>query len=84
MLMLASMRKLRGYDANVRGFVWGGQASLPSFELAGKTVLVFGFGRIGTRVARLCQAFGMRVLVRDPYMPKGTIRGAGYILGERG
>jgi D-3-phosphoglycerate dehydrogenase len=78
MLMLASMRKLRGYDANVRGFVWGGQVALPSFELAGKSVLVFGFGRIGTRVARLCQAFGMRVLVRDPFMPKGTIRGAGY------
>jgi D-3-phosphoglycerate dehydrogenase len=78
MLMLASMRKLRAYDANIRGLVWGGQADAPSFELAGKTVLVFGFGRIGTRVARLCKAFDMRVLVRDPYMPKGTIRGAGY------
>ncbi len=78
MLMLASMRKLKAYDANIRGLVWGGQADAPSFELAGKTVLVFGFGRIGTRVARLCKAFDMRVLVRDPYMPKGTIRGAGY------
>jgi D-3-phosphoglycerate dehydrogenase len=78
MLMLACMRKLRGYDANIRTHVWGGQAELPSFELAGKTLLVFGFGRIGTRVARLCKAFDMRVLVRDPYMPKGTIRGAGY------
>jgi len=78
MLMLASMRKLRAYDANIRGLVWGGQADQPSFELSGKTVLIFGFGRIGTRVARLCKAFDMRVLVRDPYMPKGTIRGAGY------
>ena len=78
MLMLASMRKLRAYDANIRGLVWGGQADQPSFELSGKTVLIFGFGRIGTRVARLCRAFDMRVLVRDPYMPKGTIRGAGY------
>ncbi len=78
MLMLACMRKLPGYDAKVRRFVWAAQPDLPSFELAGKTVLVFGFGRIGTRVARLCKAFDMRVLVRDPYMPKGTIRGAGY------
>ena len=78
MLMLACMRKLRGYDANIRDCVWGGQPALPSFELAGKTVLVLGFGRIGTRVARLCKAFDMRVLVRDPYMPKGTIRGAGH------
>ena len=78
MLMLACMRKLPAYDANVRGFVWGAQPGIPAFELAGKTVLVLGFGRIGTRVARLCAAFGMRVLVRDPFMPKGTIRGAGY------
>jgi D-3-phosphoglycerate dehydrogenase len=78
MLMLACMRKLPGYDANVRRFLWAAQPDLPAFEMAGKTVLVFGFGRIGTRVARLCKAFDMRVLVRDPFMPKGTIRGAGY------
>jgi D-3-phosphoglycerate dehydrogenase / 2-oxoglutarate reductase len=40
--------------------------------------LVIGFGRIGTRVARLATAFGMRVMVHDPYIPAGTIRGAGY------
>jgi D-3-phosphoglycerate dehydrogenase len=78
MLMLASMRRLTTYDANVRRLVWGAQAEAPMFDLAGKTVLVVGFGRIGTRVARLCAAFGMRVLVRDPNIPKGTIRGAGY------
>jgi D-3-phosphoglycerate dehydrogenase len=78
MLMLASMRRLKVYDANVRRLVWGAQTAEPLFELAGKTVLVVGFGRIGTRVARLCAAFGMRVLVRDPNIAKGTIRGAGY------
>jgi D-3-phosphoglycerate dehydrogenase len=78
MLMLACMRKLTAYDANMRRPLWGAQAGLPAFDLAGRTVLVVGFGRIGTRVARLCAAFGMRVLVRDPGIPKGTIRGAGY------
>lgn len=78
MLMLACMRRLTAYDVNVRRFVWGAQPDQPAFDLAGKTVLVVGFGRIGTRVARLCAAFGMRVLVRDPNVAKGTIRGAGY------
>jgi len=78
MLMLACHRKLTGYDANMRRPLWGFQADLPSFDLAGRTVLVVGFGRIGTRVARLCAAFGMRVLVRDPAIAKGTIRGTGY------
>jgi D-3-phosphoglycerate dehydrogenase len=41
-------------------------------------VLVVGFGRIGTRVAKLCAAFGMRVLVRDPNIAKGSIRGLGF------
>lgn len=31
-------------------------------ELNGKTVLIVGFGGIGARVARLCQAFGMNVI----------------------
>jgi D-3-phosphoglycerate dehydrogenase len=41
-------------------------------------VLVMGFGRIGGRVARLCAAFGMNVLVRDPFIPQNTIKGAGF------
>lgn len=78
LLMLACARRLRAYDANVRSLTWGPRAELPTFDLAGRTVLVVGFGRIGSRVARLCAAFGLRVLVRDPYLPKGTIRGAGF------
>jgi D-3-phosphoglycerate dehydrogenase len=41
-------------------------------------VLLLGFGRIGARVARLCAAFGMRVLVHDPFIPENTISGTGY------
>jgi len=47
-------------------------------ELSGKTVLIVGFGRIGSRTAPRCAAFGMTVLVYDPYKPAEAIRQAGY------
>ena len=47
-------------------------------EIAGKTVLIVGFGRIGTRTAPRCKALEMHVLVHDPYVPAETIRAAGY------
>src|SRR5207237_10781094 len=46
-------------------------------DLAGKTVLVIGFGRIGTRIARRLIALEMNVLVYDPYVPAETVRAAG-------
>jgi glycerate dehydrogenase len=37
----------------------------PLVELAGKTLGIIGFGRIGKATARIANAFGMRVLARD-------------------
>ncbi|RVX46454.1 glycerate dehydrogenase [Nonomuraea polychroma] len=39
--------------------------SLRGFELAGRTLGVVGLGHIGSRVARLAQGFGMRVVATD-------------------
>lgn len=65
-------------DAIVREGRWQDRyASLPT-EIAGKTVLVVGFGRIGTRAARKLAALDMRVLVHDPLVPGEVIRAAGY------
>jgi D-3-phosphoglycerate dehydrogenase len=79
MLMLSVARRVTGYDANMRKPLWGAQPDLPTFDLAGRTVLLVGFGRIGSRVAKLCAAFGMWVMVRDPAVPSNTIRGLGYL-----
>lgn len=39
----------------------------PLIELAGKTMGIIGFGRIGQNVAQIANAFGMRVLAYDKY-----------------
>lgn len=78
MLMLNIARGSFAYDAKVRTLEWSNPPVPATFDLGGRTVLVVGFGRIGGRVARLCQAFGMEVLVRDPFVPQNTIKGAGF------
>ena len=42
-------------------------------ELYGKSILIVGFGRIGKELAKRCQAFGMQILVFDPYINEKTM-----------
>jgi len=42
----------------------------PLIELAGKTMGIVGFGRIGQAVGKLANAFGMKVLAYDAYQNK--------------
>src|SRR5918998_676413 len=77
-LLLSVARRVKDYDAATRALDWGPREALPTFDLAGRTLLVVGFGRIGARTARLAAAFGMRVLAYDPYVPGNTIKGAGF------
>ena len=37
-------------------------------QLRGSTLGIIGYGRIGTRLAQLGQALGMRILINDPYV----------------
>ena len=79
MLMLAVARRTLEMDASVRAGTWMVQSGRRMHELAERTVLVIGYGRIGTRVARLCDAFGMKVMVHDPAFPTPRIAADGYI-----
>ena len=42
----------------------------PLIELAGKTIGVIGFGRIGQATAKIAQAFGLNILAYDSYQNK--------------
>ena len=64
-------------DAAVRDDRWQDRWKEIPVDLAAKTLLVVGFGRIGTRTAKRCLAMDMTVLVYDPYVPAATIKAAG-------
>jgi D-3-phosphoglycerate dehydrogenase len=77
-LIIALAKKHSQMDRLVRDGKWFDRHKAPPMELAGKTVLIVGFGRIGTRTARRCAAFDMNVLVYDPYVDHGAITEAGH------
>lgn len=79
MLLLAVARRTIEMDASVRAGSWMIRDGRPMGELAGRRILVVGYGRIGSRVARLCTAFGMRVFVRDPAFPLPRIASDGHV-----
>jgi len=71
-LIMAAMRRLPQYIGNLKHGAWQqsglkAAAMPPNFgigmKLAGRTLGVWGYGRIGQRVASYGQAFGMKVLV---------------------
>jgi D-3-phosphoglycerate dehydrogenase len=75
LLALASLRNLVDEANHLRAGGW--QRSLGR-QLAGRTFGVFGFGRIGTQVARLAHSFGARVLVYGRSGSCERARTAGY------
>ncbi len=79
MLMLAVARRTTEYDASVRAGTWMIQTGRRMHELSERTILIVGYGRIGTRVAKLCTAFGMKVMVHDPAFPTPRIAADGHI-----
>ncbi|HEX9864020.1 MAG TPA: hydroxyacid dehydrogenase [Acidimicrobiia bacterium] len=66
-LLLSVARRVSEADRSMREGRWD-RANLQGVELRGRTLGVVGAGRIGSTVADRCRAFGMRVIVHDPYL----------------
>jgi len=77
--MFALAKRGAALHALVRENRWADRLKELPVDLFGKTVLVVGFGRIGTRLAKSCLALGMTVLVYDPYVDAAAIEAAGCI-----
>lgn len=68
-LILALCRHVPQSNARLREGVWE-RGPFMGTQLAGKTLGIVGLGRIGSLVAARAQAFDMRVLAFDPYVPE--------------
>jgi D-3-phosphoglycerate dehydrogenase len=79
-LMLALARNTVALDADVRAG-GGPREDQVGVELAGKVAGIVGLGGIGTRVAQLCGALGMRVVAwtRNPTPERLQQAGATYL-----
>lgn len=76
-MILALAKRTMLLDPLVRAGRWQARYADMPLDLASRTVLMIGFGRIGTRTAARLRAMDMSVLVSDPYVPAETIRAAG-------
>ena len=76
--IFALAKRVHDMDRRVRDGTWHDRKSGFPGEIHGKTLLVVGFGRIGSRTATRCAAMGMDVLVYDPHKPAEAIRAAGF------
>lgn len=76
-MLLASARLVKKYDRFVREGGWGHRLGDLPADLSGKSILVVGMGRIGSRTVKRCVAFEMNVSVLDPNVPEAEIVKAG-------
>jgi D-3-phosphoglycerate dehydrogenase / 2-oxoglutarate reductase len=70
--ILALAKQAVAYDRATRAGNWQFRQSLLAMDLLGKKLLLLGFGRIGSAVSIRAVAFGMRVLVYDPFIPESV------------
>jgi D-3-phosphoglycerate dehydrogenase len=76
-MMLTLAKRAVEMHACVKDNKWAARLGMLPYDLFGKTVLLIGFGRIGTRTAKRCLAMEMNVLVFDPYKDAAAIKAAG-------
>ena len=71
-LMLTMLKDLPAVTTGMRDGLWE-KTSRMTRDIDGMTLGLVGYGAIGTKVARMASAFGMRVLAYDPLLPAGPL-----------
>ena len=69
-LILACARGITLLDSKIREKKWDFTLAKPLFRTKGKTLGLFGLGRIARAVAQKASGFGFKIIAYDPYVSK--------------
>lgn len=75
-MMLALAKRAAELDKLVKSGNWTKRLGAIPYDLLGRTALVVGFGRIGSRLVKRLVAMEMKVLVYDPFKSAAEIEKA--------
>jgi D-3-phosphoglycerate dehydrogenase len=78
-MMFALLKRSGRQDSMVREGRWAERLVALPIELAGRALLIVGFGAIGRRLASRCLALEMRVLVHDAFVTEAQISALGCV-----
>lgn len=76
-MLLALAKRICYFDSSIRAGEWNRRNSFSAVEVAGRTLFILGFGRIGREVARLAKNFRMKVIAYDPFLPDNIFAESG-------
>ena len=80
-MLLALSKNVFYYDDFARKADWTTRWDIRAWDLSEKSLLVIGYGRIGSKLVKRALAFDMDVYVYDPYVDEKAIKksGAHYV-----
>ena len=80
-LLLATVRRLHFYDKNIRQGKWINVSKPENMGtgLQGKTLGIYGMGRIGSEVAKYAQVFGMKVIYHNRHQLASEVEKAEHV-----
>jgi D-3-phosphoglycerate dehydrogenase / 2-oxoglutarate reductase len=76
-LWLTLSRKILQYNEVTHRGVWHWKAARPVWRLRGRTMGIVSFGHIGQAIGERARAFGLNILVFDPYLNDNFVRSKG-------
>ena len=76
-LWMSLARKLPQYDRATHQGIWRWQSGQPVHRLRGRIMGIVSFGKIGQAIADRARAFGVTIIVYDPYLTPEQVAARG-------